>query len=267
LVFHYTGRPFEQAARVQAVPEQGAPISAPGAGEIEVSPILISENSVAPGGSILLSTDIDGQNIGYVRLFVGFYDDQSNSILVADTDYLDSAETREIDGVYYPEWGEGEFTMEFEWEPIVFAINDGRDSVVTLLSPQTYGASIAEAVYTVDGIYTYADGGESRYARMYFSDGVLRHTFGFTGEGGTGAPREIIPQPGDSFTVLERWLDLDARGSVVQESAQTGGTLVFGEQMFVWEELYAAPGDYIVGFIVEDLDGNSYQVYEQVRVE
>jgi hypothetical protein len=102
---------------------------------------------------------------------------------------------------------------------------------------------------------------------MYFSDGVLRHTFGFTGEGGVGAPREIIPQSGDSFTVLERWLDLDARGSVVQESAQTGGTLVFGDQNFVWEEMYAAPGDYIVGFIVEDLDGNPNQVYEQVRVE
>jgi hypothetical protein len=267
LVFHYTGRPFEQAARVQAVPEQGAPVSAPGKGEIEVSPIRISENVVAPGGSILLSADIDGQNIGYVRLFVGFYDAEANSILVADTDYLDSAETREIDGVYYPEWGEGAFTMEFEWEPIVFAINDGTDSVVALLSPQTYGASSAEAIYTVDGVYTYADGGESRYARMYFSDGLLLHTFGFTGEGGAGAPREIIPQPGDSFTVLERWLDLDARGSVVQESAQTGGTLVFGDQNFVWEEMYAAAGDYIVGFIVEDLDGNPYQVYEQVRVE
>jgi hypothetical protein len=267
LVFHYTGRPFEQAARVQAIPEQGTPVRAPGKGEIEVSPIRISENVVAPGGSILLSADIDGQNIGYVRLFVGFYDAEANSILVADTDYLDSAETREIDGVYYPEWGEGAFTMEFEWEPIVFAINDGYDSVVALLSPQTYGASSAEAIYTVDGVYTYADGGESRYARMYFSDGVLLHTFGFTGEGGAGAPREIIPQPGDSFTVLERWLDLDARGSVVQESAQAGGTLVFGDQNFVWEEMYAAPGDYIVGFVVEDLDGNPYQVYEQVRVE
>ena len=49
--------------------------------------------------------------------------------------------------------------------------------------------------------------------------------------------------------------------------AQAGGALTFGDQMFTWEELDAAPGEYIVGFIVEDLDGNTYEVYERVAVE
>jgi len=34
-----------------------------------------------------------------------------------------------------------------------------------------------------------------------------------------------------------------------------------------WVELDAAVGDYIVGFIVEDLDGNKQEVFTQVRVE
>jgi hypothetical protein len=222
----------------------------------------------APGRPVLLSTDIRGQNIGYVYLFLGFYDTESNSIFVADRDYLESNDTREIDGVYYPDWGQaGEFTMEFEWEPLVFAIDDGLDSVVALFTPESYGATFEEAVYTVDGIYTYADGGESRYSRLYFSDGILRQVFGFTGQDGTGAPREIIPQPGDTFTVLEKWLDLDQRGKVAQVAAQRGGTLTFGDQMFTWEELDAAPGQYIVGFIVEDLDGNAYESYTTVSVE
>jgi hypothetical protein len=91
--------------------------------------------------------------------------------------------------------------------------------------------------------------------------------FGFTNEGGTGAPREIIPQTGDTFTVLEQWLDLDQSGKVVQTSSQEGGTLTFGDQMFTWEELDAAPGPYIVGFIVEDLDGNSIETFGQVIVQ
>jgi hypothetical protein len=37
--------------------------------------------------------------------------------------------------------------------------------------------------------------------------------------------------------------------------------------MFVWQELDAAAGDYIVGFIVEDLDGNTFESYAGVRVE
>jgi hypothetical protein len=268
LAFHYTGQPFEPATARVAVPEPGTAVSGPGAGPIEVSPITLSDPVAAPGRPVLLSADIRGQKIGHILLFVGFYDRESNSIFVADMEFLESDDTREIDGIYYPAWPEdGEFTLEFEWEPLVFAINDGADSVVALFTPESYGASFEEAVYTVDGIYTYADGGESRYARLYFSDGVLRQVFGFTGEGGTGAPREIIPQAGDRFTVLERWLDLDQSGKVVQTATQEGGTLTFGDQMYAWQELDAAPGEYIVGFIVKDLDGNAQEVYTSLRVE
>jgi len=267
LAYHYTGRPFEPSTGGLIIPEAGASVSGPGAGQIQVSPVTLSDSVAAPGQPILLSADISGQNIGYVYLFVGFYDQASNAIFIADSDYLESADTREIDGVYYPAWGEGDFTMEFEWEPIVFAIDDGADAVVAHLTPQSYGVSFEQAIYSVDGIYTYADGGESRYARLYFRDGVLRQVFGFTGEGGTGAPREITPQTGDRFTVLEKWMDLDAQGNVTQVAAQEGGTLTFRDQMFTWEELDAAAGAYLVGFIVEDLDGNQYAQYSQVIVE
>ena len=268
LAYHYTGRAIDPAAAAVVVPDRSTPITAPGGGQISVSPLILSDNVAAPGQPILLSTDISGSNVGYVYLFVGFFDQASNAIFVADSDYLESADTREIDGVYYPDWGDDrEFTMEFEWEPVVFAIDDGVDSVVTRFTPQTYGAAPEDAVYTVDGIYTYADGGESRYARLYFRDGLLRQVFGFTNEGGTGAPREIHPQPGDTFTVLEQWLDLDQNGRVAQSATQEGGTLTFGDQMFSWIDLDAAPGSYIVGFIVEDLDGNKTEVFERVTVE
>ncbi|MBN1219120.1 MAG: hypothetical protein JXM69_09330, partial [Anaerolineae bacterium] len=147
LAYHYTGRPFERAAGELAVPQRGTTISGPGAGRIETSPLSLSDRVAAPGRPILLSTDISGQNLGYVYLFVGFYDQASNSILVADTDYLESDTTREVDGVYYPDWGEGgEFTMEFEWEPLVFAVSNGMDSVAALFAPQSYGASFEEAI-------------------------------------------------------------------------------------------------------------------------
>ena len=79
--------------------------------------------------------------------------------------------------------------------------------------------------------------------------------------------REIIPLVGDTFTVLEKWMDMDEHGKVVKVNMQEGDTLTFGEQPFEWEELDAAPGEYIVGFIAEDLDGNSFPVYTQVTVK
>ena len=269
LAYHYTGRQFDPAQSNLAVPGRGEPISGPGTGTIEVSPITLSANVAAPGQPVLLSADIRGENIGHIFLFAGFLDREANSIYVADRDYLESDETREVDGVYYPVWPEGEeFTLEFEWEPLVFAINDGVDSVPALFSPETYGASYEDAVYTVDGTYTYDDG-ESRVARLYFdnSTGLLQQVVGFTGDGTTGAPREIIPTLGDKFTVLEKWIDLGASGKPVQSSTQEGGTLTFGAQPLEWQELDAAAGEYVVGFIVTDLDGNAYPAYAEVTVE
>ncbi len=198
LTYHYTGRNFDAAPGQLAVPDAAA-VRAPGAGAITLSPIEKSGDVAAPGQPVLLSTDVSGDNIGYITFFTGFYDQESNSIFVADQDYLDSAVTQEIDGIFYPDWGEGDFTLEFEWEPLMFAISDGQNDVVAALNPESYGRTPEEAVYSVNGTYTYVDG-EQRDARMTFQNGVMMQVFGFTGENSTAAPREILPQPGDQFT-------------------------------------------------------------------
>jgi hypothetical protein len=267
LAYHYTGREFGPAEASLGVPAPAAQVVAPGSGEIIVSPLQLSTDNVDIGETVTLSADIEGDNIGYIKFFAGFLDEASNSIYVADTDYLESGETRAVGGVYYPDWGSGPFTLTFDWEPIVFAINDGEKRVTALFEPEVFGASADDAVYSVDGIYTYADG-ETYRATMYFnnSDGLMREVFGFAGDGTNGAPREIIPTDGDTFTVLEQWLDLGSGGQPAQSALEPGDTAVFGNQQLAWIDLDAAAGPYVVGFLIEDLDGNVYPVYEEVRV-
>jgi hypothetical protein len=186
---------------------------------------------------------------------------------VTDQDYLQSSESREVSGVYYPAWPEsGRYTVRFNWEPIVYAINDSKKSVPVLFKPETYGRSQEQAVYTVDGTYTFADGSGSRPARLYFRDKQLRQVLGFSGTDTTGAPREITPQVGDTFTVSEQWMDLDQRGNVSKVATQKGETLTFGKQPFTWKSLDAAAGDYVVGFIIEDLDGNPKYAFDRITV-
>ena len=267
LTFHYTGQTFEAGAVTASLPNSSA-VRGPGSEQIQLSPITASSSVAAPGQPVLLSTDVTGQNIGYAYFFAGFIDSAANSIFIADSDYLESGSTGEVSGAFYPIWPDTDtFTLEFEWDPLVFAITDGVQSVVAHFTPRTYGETSADAVYTVDGIYTYADGGETRSARLYFQDGALKSVYGFSNEDGTGAPREIVPNQGDTFTILEEWMDLDASGNQVATVSQTGGTLTFSDQTFTWEELIAAEGDYVVGFIVEDLDGNQFQVFTQVEVQ
>lgn len=267
LAFHYTNRSFERGEKLVTVPERGTTVEAPAAGGIQVSVLQASKKTVAPGDSIRLTSDISGENIGYIRLLTGYLDTVNRSINVVDSDYLESPETRELNGVYYPDWGTEPFTLAFNWEPVVFAISDGVNQAVAMLNPESYGASAEEAIYTVEGMYTFNDSGERRYARLYFKNGQLQQVFGFTGQDATGAPREVTPQSGDTFTILEKWMDLDAQGQVTEVVQQEGETLTFGDQLFTWEQLYAAAGEYIVGFIVEDLDGKQQPVFVQVVVQ
>jgi hypothetical protein len=264
LAYHYIDQSFEPQTREPVVPAAGSPIRAPGQGNITVSEITKSSDEAAPNQPVRLSVDISGENVGYIYLFVGYVDAASNSIAVLDTDYLESPDTRELNGVYYPVWS-NDFTMSFNWDPIVFAINDGRDSTTALFTPQIYGATSDEATYSVEGIYTFADSGDSINARLHFQNGNLVQVFGFTGEDDTGAPREITPQAGDTFTLLEKWLESSSSGGT-QVVYENGNTLVFGTTPFKWEQLYAAQGDYVVGFIIEDLDGNQFPVYTQITV-
>ncbi len=268
LNYHYTGRRFENKPDAPLPTIGPKEAKAPGAGKIQVSPIRLSAPTASAGKPVVISADITGENLGYIYIFTGMLDKQANALFVADMDYLESGQDRTVDGVTYPDWGEGEFTLEFEWEPLFFGINDGQYTVTALFSPQRYGASYEEAVYTVDGIYTYADG-EQRYARLHFDNGTgqLKQVFGYTDKDFTGAAREILPQPGDQFTVLEKWFDLDKNGRMTGVASEQGGTITFGDAPIEWRELDAPQGEYQVGFVIQDMDGNTQPVYASITVK
>lgn len=268
LVYHYNDRSFAADAFEPVVPSTSGITRAPGSGTITLSEITTSANSVAPGDAIRLSVDINGDQIGYVYFFTGLYDSTSNSILIADTDYLESSQTDEQSGVYYPVWPQSdEFRMNFEWEPTLFSITDGTQSTVALFNPMAYGVTAEDAVYAVDGVYTFANTGEQRSARMYFQDGRLFQVFGFQGNDTASAPYEIATSVGDSFTIMHRWMELDTTGQVTGIVQEPGDTLTFGSDPFEWEQVYAPAGNYLVGFLVSDMDGNVVERYTQIQVE
>jgi hypothetical protein len=268
LAFHYNDRSFRSDAVEAVAPTSGMASRAPGAGTITLSGITASNDSLAPGETVKLSTSIAGQNIGYVYLFIGLYDANSNSIFVADTDYLESADTQELSGVYYPVWPQSDsFKLNFTWDGSLFSVSDGTTSAVALLAPVAYGASAAEAVYTLSGTYTFADSGDQKFAQLLFMDGKLIKVYGYQGSSDTGAPAEITPADGDTFTITQKWMDLDASGNVTQVVEEPGEVLTFSSNsVFTWSAVYAPVGDYLVGFMVSDLDGNTSQAFTRLSM-
>lgn len=285
LLYHYTGQSFSAAVAdagvlnprqaVEAMTAPPAPegemqLSAPGSSEITIAPLQLSSDIVDLDGVITVSTQVTGGNVAYIYLYTIYFDPQYDAFLTANMDFVGSDDTREINGVFYPDWGEGAvLELEVDWDATIYYISDGNeeDDQFAYFKPEVYGATAEEDIYAVRGIYTFQDSGQERSAIMRFGggDGMMKSIYGFSDDNFTGAPREIIPRSGDNFTILEEWLEFDENpdGEFVD---YPGGVITFGNRRLEMVPYYAYTGDYIIGIIVEDLDGKTYAEFSQVTV-
>lgn len=227
---------------------------------LQIAPIWLSAEVAYPDAPVTVETEIEGDRVGFVYSFVGRFLPEDDVLIIEDQDFLFAEQDTTVSGVTYPQWPAGGFTVSYDWQPVVYAINDGTQSIRTLFAPETYGE---HPVYTVDGIYTFVDGSPDRYARLFFRDGELAQVYGFTGaeNNGFGAPRQITPQPGDQFIVFAQGYNL-ADDAEEADYLAPSGTLTFGDEPFYIEETPAPSGNYVVGVIAEDLDGNEVESYE-----
>ena len=267
--------PIKMAAAVPtpmptAIPEKEVSIIAPGAGEFSIAPLELSTTKLGANDTLTISTQITGSNVAYIYMYTLFYNEVDNSYLVADIDYIDAGQTKDIDGVFFPDWGEENvIPLDVEWMPTVYMITDGdeKNDQFALFEPQTYGAQLADAVYSLSGKYTPQNGGNPHAAIMEFDgEGVMKRLLTFLKEDGSGAPREAIPQTGDQFTITETWLEFtqNPEGDLIEHP---GGTMTFGEQPLRWIPYEAFPGKYAIGIVVEDFDGNTVDEWvEEIEV-
>ena len=264
LNFHYYDVAMEDAS---AAPS-GAASATPGASEISIADLELSDEIINQGNSVLVSSEIDGDQIGFVYFFTGYYNPDDDTILIADIDYIASEASRDVGGVFYPNWGdERPLALEYDWEPVSYGISDGSTTQFALFEPADYGDSDDSSTYTVKGIYSFADGG-SRDAQLFFKDSELVKVLGFTDQGGAGAPREITPQTGDTFTVQNQLIRLNSDNDLPEEYfTEDGATITFGDTNLTLESLTAPAGDYVLGVQAEDMDGNLYESYTTVTVD
>jgi hypothetical protein len=289
LTYFYTGQPIDPAAVdltvltpaestqtdfTQAIqesaPEAGAEIAAPSAGPITIAPITVSASEIGPDGKVTISTEITGSNIAYVYYFVSYWNEEYSSYLSADQDFIFAEKSKEIGGVTYPDWGnEGVIPINYEWEPTLYYMSDGNEAndQFAFFMPTVYGADANGDIYTVRGTYTFLDTGTEMTAEMDFDgNGDMKSVWGFTGDSdSSGAWSEITPNPGDTFTITNEWLEYDKNpdGEFVD---YPGGVMTFGDTPFKWSPYYAYSGYYSLAIGVEDLDGNTTWEFTEVTV-
>ena len=286
LAFHYKKKPLPSVAEQNqaaatltattrdqatptATPDDQTAVQSPGFGSITVAPVTLSASTLTKTKPVLIESTVAGDNVAFVYLFIGSLEPNSDAIRVVDMDFLDPEQTKSTDGVFYPDWGgASKIAIEFEWDGNLFALKADRKTELALLYPEDYGASPAAATYTVDGLYTTAKGKKPRRVIMTFQDGELIQVLAYRGAEATGSLRELTPKKGDRVTILENWLGPDpADSSQSVWYTEEGTTLTFGDDNFTWTDAAAPKGEYQIGFIAEDFDGNWYEAHTTLTVK
>jgi hypothetical protein len=266
LTYFYTGQPIAQN---KEGPKANAKYRAPGAGQVKMSiaPLKLSSDTATPKTPVNITTTVTGDAVGYIYLFIGRYDEKQEAVQIVDIDYLDSDQTRKLEDQVYPDWGsENKIKIDMDWEPFVYNLLAGKSEFPALLEPETYGAELEDTVYTVDGYYQTAENDQERYARLFFDgNGTFQRMQVFTEKDDQGPVREVRPQKGDKFTILEQWFDMTTNNEdVIQKE---GATITFGGKPITWDSVEAPKGEYVIGLIVEDLEGNTVEEFSALSVK
>ena len=218
----------------------------------------LSQDTVSIHEPTQFSIDLTGRDIAQVE-FVLNYEMEDGWYVLLDRDTIITWE--EVDGelVAVNSWEDGLNSFAFPWEGETPIVSDGQTETYALLVPS--GETLDVAV----GQGRYAPAGSEAWiaATLVFDIDTRQATavYGISDTPGN-PPFEIEPQPGDRFQF--DWVYVNEDGSI---SAQPGETLVFGEEPFYYDYVPAPSGAYRMGFIAEDIAGNSAYRWVDLTVD
>jgi hypothetical protein len=264
LAFHYTGEAFAPQEGVASAPSRSAEIVAPGASELSIGPIEISDTEITGDEVVNVSTTVTG-NVAYIHTALYFWDPSTESYWIGDVSYYIAENTVTVDGVNSPDYGSSPVQVQYEWSPTLYTLTDGEHDAFVLLEPAEYLSADGETVYAVYGQYTDALSNAPVDARFYFdASGNFLYAYAFPDNDNNGAsnPVEITPQAGDHFTDYVQYYTYDSNNDPIYDFVLSDDVFTWAEQGFSFYSSYPADGEYAVGIIAYDFDGNFVANYE-----
>jgi len=270
LAFHYTGQAFVPQSGQAFVPNRAAEIVAPGASEISIAPIQLSDTTISGDELLTLTTTVTG-NPSYIYFILYFYNPDSKAYWVADTSYHFAPNTTTVNDVNSPDYGASPIQVEYEWDPSLFVLTDGQTEAFALFEPEEYINSDGTSTYSVYGQYTYANGGTPDDAKLVFDpDGNLLHIFALPDPDGDGISTAVAvtPELGDQFTDYVKSYYLDANGGpATYDYSLSSDVFTYGDAGFKFESRYPVDGQYAIGIYTVDFDNNTVESYKFITYQ
>ncbi len=261
--FEYNGKTL-QLATYESEPSTNQPAmrpsaSAPGAGKIEIGPLNLSAGEIAPGEALTLTAQIKGKQIAFVYTEILLLDQDLNQVYgPVAREYLRAERNKEVGGVLRPVW-DSELSLTLTLAPGLRLLTNGVDSAFGFLTPEGY----ASTDYRLEGLYTSADETTKRRAQITFdSTGKTKKLVAFQELGVLSAPHALTLNQGDQFSPFVQIHTPPAdenHGWQILIGLST--PLTFHSQPLRWVAEPPMPGHYLVGLLVQDLDGGLTRKY------
>ena len=269
LAYHYTGQEFAPQQGESISPSRSATIVAPGASELTIGTIQISDTEISGDETVTVSTTVEG-NVAYIHTALYFWDPATESYWIGDVNYYGTDSTIQVGGVNMPDYGESPIQVEYDWSPSLYAMTDGTHNAYVLLEPYEYLSADGQTVYTVYGQFTSASSGTPVEASLFFgADGNFLYAYAYpdSDDNGVSTPVEITPQIGDTFTDYVQYYTYDANNEPVYNYELSEDVFTWGDQGFTFYASYPEDGQYAVGIIAYDFDNNFVASYEFITYQ
>jgi len=264
--FEYNGRvlqlaKYEPEITSRAASTKAARVRAPGAGKFEIGQIDLS----ASDEEFTLTTQVSGKNIAYIyteillkdKILDQFYGPVAREYIHADRD-------KEIGGNIHPVWDDT-INLSVRLRLSMHLLTDGVDSAFGFLIPEGY----RNPDYRLDGLYTSADGTSHRACITFDSNGEIKDIVTYKEQGRRSMPHAIIPKQGEQFTPFVQILTPPERA---KENGKWEATtalstlLTFRNQSLRVAKEAPMPADYLVGILIQDLDGKLARKYTSLTI-
>lgn len=229
---------------------------APGAGNYKIDTFQLKTDRITPGAALALSLQISGENIAFLYTEV-YYKDKAHPYYYGPLTHevVRSAVEKEVNGLVHPVWGP-EIKLTLEVAPVIRVLTDGLNAAFAFMHPLGYGVE----GYQLEGLYTKKGSGNSNRARLQFDDkGVITDKRVIQEKRGRLVSHDLVIKPGDTFIPGVHVLtDLNLSNPESHSLHGISGTLTKMEESFHWVDEAALAGDYLLGVVVEDFNGDQY---------
>jgi len=264
LAFHYTGEQFAPQEGQAFIPPRTSAVVAPGASELTIAPIQLSDNLIIGDETLTLTTTITG-NASYIYFILYFYNPEADAYWVGDTSFVIAPNTTTIDGVSAPDYGPSPVQITYDWSPTLFVLTDGEHEAFALFEPDEYLNADGITTYSVYGQYTPINDSAPVDAKLVFDpDGNLLNVYALPDSNGDGINTAVAisPQIGDKFTDYVQSYLFNGTDESTYDYSLSEDVFTYGEKGFWFESRYPVDGEYAIGFYTVDFDNNVTENYE-----